>query len=125
MQREKQAQSLPLLKLLNWRIGPQAYVYPCGLDSLESIPGLLKSLKIPFLLRSSGIDSKDSIPQGYICWPYLFLGSLEVYKFGLSIRESRQFKVNAETEFKREKSVTSYYFLPFKLFACICIMINL
>jgi hypothetical protein len=88
---------------------------------LESIPELHKRLKIRAqpttdrqipepvfvnLLRSPGIDSQPGMagrynnnpicrtgPPGYIAWRNRFLGSLNVYKYGLWFQKPRDFSI--------------------------------
>ncbi len=100
---------LEFLKSL-WWLGTEKATYNGGIDSLESIPGLLISLKIRALaparpepvfvdlLWSPGIDSQPGGPARQLYLSYRpsrlhrlaesvprnrFLGSINVYKYGL------------------------------------------
>ncbi len=54
---------------------------PGGIDSLESIPGLLKRLQIRALMHA--YTDPDTVFFGHLSRWNRFLGSLNVYKFGL------------------------------------------
>jgi hypothetical protein len=49
------------------------------------MPYMVFSARICKSVRNPGIDSNESIPPAYVAWQNRILGSLNVYKFGLSV----------------------------------------